>query len=70
MVGVFCPEGFADAQDTLTALTQITVAFRKNVEFYEDKALDVRFRSRLADFRDSGFDRGHMVMPHPPYHTS
>lgn len=33
------------------------------MEFYEDKCLDVRFRSRLADFRDSGYDRGHMVRP-------
>ena len=38
---------------------------RKNVEFYEDKCLNVRFRSRLADFRDSGYDRGHMVRPLP-----
>lgn len=36
---------------------------RKNVEFYEDKGLDPRFRSRLSDFRDSGYDRGHMVRP-------
>ncbi|CAK0783055.1 hypothetical protein CVIRNUC_006250 [Coccomyxa viridis] len=34
---------------------------RKNVEFYEDKGLDARFRSRLADFKDSGYDRGHMA---------
>jgi DNA/RNA endonuclease G (NUC1) len=31
------------------------------VEFYEDEQLDARFRSRLADFRDSGYDRGHLV---------
>ena len=31
------------------------------MEFYEDKGLDARFRSRLADFKDSGYDRGHMV---------
>jgi DNA/RNA endonuclease G (NUC1) len=36
---------------------------RKNVEFYEDKCLDARFRSRLVDFKDSGYDRGHMVRP-------
>lgn len=35
---------------------------RKNVEFYEDKELDQRFRSRLSDFKESGYDRGHMVM--------
>ncbi len=36
------------------------------MEFYEDKGLDARFRSRLADFKDSGYDRGHMVglQPH------
>ncbi|BDA47734.1 probable endonuclease G, mitochondrial [Coccomyxa sp. Obi] len=34
---------------------------RKNVEFYEDKELDQRFRSRLSDFRESGYDRGHMA---------
>ena len=43
---------------------------RKNVEFYEDKGLDVRFRGRLADFRDSGYDRGHMVIIFmPPLHS-
>ena len=31
------------------------------MEFYEDKGLNPRFRSRLADFKDSGYDRGHMV---------
>ena len=38
------------------------------MEFYEDKGLDVRFRSRLADFRDSGYDRGHMVTCHQAPH--
>ena len=37
------------------------MANRKNVEFYEDKGLDQRFRSRLSDFKESGYDRGHMV---------
>ena len=44
------------------------VPIRKNVEFYEDKELDQRFRSRLSDFKESGYDRGHMVRdaaPHP-----
>ncbi len=31
------------------------------MEFYEDKELDQRFRSRLSDFKESGYDRGHMV---------
>jgi hypothetical protein len=38
---------------------------RKNVEFYEDKGLDPRFRSRLSDFKESGYDRGHMVIHFP-----
>ena len=46
-----------------TDMSQTVLLCRKNVEFYEDKGLDVRFRSRLADFRDSGYDRGHMVTP-------
>lgn len=29
--------------------------------FYEDEEIDERFRSRLTDFRGSGYDRGHMV---------
>ena len=37
------------------------------MEFYEDKALDERFRSRLSDFKDSGFDRGHMVLGNVPH---
>eukprot|EP00884_Botryococcus_braunii_P007375 jgi/Botrbrau1/16639/Bobra.0068s0058.3 len=29
--------------------------------FYEDEAIEERFRSRLTDFRNSGYDRGHMA---------
>jgi DNA/RNA endonuclease G (NUC1) len=29
--------------------------------FYEDPGADARFRSKLSDFQDSGYDRGHMV---------
>ncbi|KAK9821107.1 hypothetical protein WJX81_006169 [Elliptochloris bilobata] len=36
-------------------------AQRKNVEFYEDAGLEPRFRSRLTDFRGSGYDRGHLA---------
>ena len=68
MAGEPCLQDFADEQDT--ARMQTIAPSRKNVEFYEDKALDVRFRSRLADYRDSGYDRGHMVMPHPASHAS
>ncbi len=34
---------------------------RNNVPFVEDTALDERFRSRLEDFRGSGYDRGHLA---------
>lgn len=34
---------------------------RDNVAFYEDDGVDVRFRNRLEDFRNSGYDRGHLV---------
>ena len=34
---------------------------RKNVEFFEDRELEERFRSKLSDFRGSGYDRGHLV---------
>ncbi|KIY96603.1 endonuclease, partial [Monoraphidium neglectum] len=29
--------------------------------FYEDPGADARFRSKLSDFQDSGYDRGHMA---------
>jgi DNA/RNA endonuclease G (NUC1) len=29
--------------------------------FYEDDGIEERFRSRLSDYRGSGYDRGHMV---------
>ncbi len=45
----------------MSILKLILATSRKNVEFYEDKSLDQRFRSRLSDFKESGFDRGHMV---------
>ncbi len=31
------------------------------MEFVEDGGLEPRFRARLADFRRSGYDRGHLV---------
>ncbi len=34
---------------------------RKNSEFFEDPAIEPRFRSKLANYRGSGFDRGHMA---------
>lgn len=34
---------------------------RKNSEFFEDPDIEPRFRSKLADYRGSGFDRGHMA---------
>lgn len=36
-------------------------AERGNSMFYEDEALDERLRSRLVDFRNSGYDRGHLA---------
>jgi endonuclease G len=34
---------------------------RRGSEFFEDPALEERFRARLADYRGSGYDRGHMA---------
>eukprot|EP00798_Chlamydomonas_sp_ICE-L_P018519 gene18519-25022_t len=34
---------------------------RSKSEFYEDKSIEERFRSKLADYRGSGYDRGHMA---------
>lgn len=34
---------------------------REQSSFFEDKGIEPRFRSKLDDFRDSGYDRGHMV---------
>ncbi|GBF90528.1 DNA RNA non-specific endonuclease [Raphidocelis subcapitata] len=34
---------------------------RDQSTFYEDTSIEERFRSKLADFQDSGYDRGHMA---------
>jgi hypothetical protein len=34
---------------------------RDQSSFFEDKGVEPRFRSKLDDFKDSGYDRGHMV---------
>ena len=34
---------------------------RADVKFFEDAGLEPRFRSRLEDYRNSGYDRGHLV---------
>lgn len=34
---------------------------RTNSSFYEDQGLDPRFRSKLSDYRGSGYDRGHLA---------
>ncbi len=34
---------------------------RKHMDFFEDKTIEEWLRSRLADYRGSGYDRGHMV---------
>jgi endonuclease G len=36
-------------------------ASRVDVPFLEDSGLEARFRSRLEDFRGSGYDRGHLA---------
>lgn len=33
----------------------------KSPDFFEDKALEPDMRNRLSDFRNSGYDRGHLV---------
>lgn len=35
--------------------------YRADVRFFEDAGLEPRFRSRLEDYRNSGYDRGHLV---------
>lgn len=34
---------------------------RADVRFFEDAGLEPRFRSRLEDYRNSGYDRGHLA---------
>ena len=34
---------------------------RADVKFFEDAGVEPRFRSRLEDYRNSGYDRGHLV---------
>lgn len=34
---------------------------RADVKFFEDAGIEPRFRSRLEDYRNSGYDRGHLV---------
>jgi endonuclease G, mitochondrial len=29
--------------------------------FYEDAGVDARFRSKLSDYKNTGYDRGHMA---------
>lgn len=48
-------------QDLQLTRACIGLLLSKNVEFYEDSSIEPRFRSRLTDFRASGYDRGHMV---------
>ena len=36
---------------------------RADAKFFEDAGLEPRFRSRLEDYRNSGYDRGHLVSP-------
>lgn len=34
---------------------------RSKSDFFEDPGIDPRFRARLSDYRNSGYDWGHMV---------
>ena len=34
---------------------------RKTSQFREDLGIDARFRSKLQDYRGSGYDRGHLA---------
>eukprot|EP00878_Enallax_costatus_P045562 GHUV01054974.1.p1 GENE.GHUV01054974.1~~GHUV01054974.1.p1 ORF type:complete len:126 (+),score=11.38 GHUV01054974.1:190-567(+) len=34
---------------------------REQSSFYEDPGLESRFKSKLGDYANSGYDRGHMV---------
>jgi endonuclease G len=44
-----------------TTNTNKPKADRSNSFFYEDEGLDARLRSKLSDFRGSGYDRGHLA---------
>ena len=41
--------------------SQVVLHYRADVRFFEDAGLEPRFRSRLEDYRNSGYDRGHLV---------
>jgi DNA/RNA endonuclease G (NUC1) len=53
----------APAAVNLCTFTTCTCASccRDQSSFFEDKGIEPRLRSKLDDFRDSGYDRGHMV---------
>lgn len=41
--------------------SKVVLHCRADVRFFEDAGLEPRFRSRLEDYRNSGYDRGHLV---------
>lgn len=45
----------------LLVLYCMTVWCRQRSDFFEDPGIEQRFRSKLDDYYDSGYDRGHMV---------
>ena len=47
--------------EVLNASTMSGPGTRKRSNFVEDAALDERFRAKLADYRGSGYDRGHLA---------
>ena len=47
--------------EVLNTSTMSGPGTRKRSNFVEDATLDERFRAKLADFRGSGYDRGHLA---------
>ncbi|KAG1655285.1 hypothetical protein FOA52_007981 [Chlamydomonas sp. UWO 241] len=45
----------------ITAESLAGDATRNKSEFFEDPGVDARFRAKLSDFKESGYDRGHMA---------
>lgn len=43
---------------------------RADVRFFEDAGLEPRFRSKLDDYRNSGYDRGHLVSVPSPWRNA
>ena len=46
---------------TPTSLEKNNSVSRKNCDFFEDQSIHPSFRTRNADFKSSGYDRGHLA---------